>query len=107
MQTTSFKALSFLSILLFCSCSDITDTAQAPEMAPAASQASQRLERVKEVQPASALLQSSELFGTTKSKDSEFAEDLLLLQSQDGLGEIDTGEDFNIEQGNYSQDLIP
>ena len=76
-------------------------------MAPAASQASQRLERVKEVQPASALLQSSELFGTTKSKDSEFAEDLLLLQPQDGLGEIDTGEDFNIEQGNYSQDLIP
>ena len=104
MPTKSFKATTILSILLFCSCSDISDTAQAPEMAPAVSQASQQPE--KEPLPAAVMLQSQELFGSIKSKDLKFAEDPL-LQSQDSFDEIDTGEKLSLEQGDFSQGIIP
>ena len=103
MQTT-LKAFSFLSILLFCSCSNSTDTAQVPDMVPAISEASKSSE--KEVPPSAVMLEHQDLFENKKSKKPVFAGDPLLAP-QGSLDEFDTGEALNFERGDFSQDIIP
>lgn len=104
MEITKLKASSFLSILLFCSCSDVSDTAHVPEMAADMAIVSQPSEKAEP--PAKVMLQSREIFGSVKSKGSEFAGDLL-LEPQDEMDEIGSEEVINLDQIDYSQDLIP
>ncbi len=104
MRTSALKAFALLSILLFCSCSDDSDTAQVPEIAPVVSQAAEKVERSEPAQPAEILLQSKELFGSMKSKDLEFADDSL-LQSQNSFEELDTDGALELEQTDFSQDI--
>lgn len=104
MEITKLKAFSLLSILLFCSCSDDSNTAHVPEMAAGIANASQTSKKAEP--PAKVLLQSREIFGSVKSKGSEFAGDPL-LEPQNKLDEIGSGEVINLDQIDYSQDLVP
>lgn len=104
MEITKLKAFSLLSILLFCSCSDVSDTADVPDMAADIATESQTSEKAEP--PAQVMLQSRELFGSVKSRGSEFAGDNL-LEPQNKMDEIGSGEVLNLEQIDYSQDLVP
>ncbi len=103
MKSTALKTVTLLPILLFCSCSNGSDSAEVPEMAPTVSQASKNAEI--EPLPAQVLLNSKELFGSTKPDEPKFADDPL-LQSADSFGELNTDESLKLEQTDFSQDLV-
>ena len=105
MKTITIKAVSALFILSFCSCSDVSDTAQIPEMAPTI--VPQEPQNPKEAEtPAKTLLQSAELVDSKKSKAPEFA-DHFLIETQDSFGDLNTGEVLTIEQSDFSQVIEP
>ena len=118
MQTTILRAFTLLLILLFCSCSNPSDTAQVPDFAPAVSQASKLQKTPVEdlsqpnkgvTQPAETLLQQKVLFRSqesNKTKRSEFVADSF-LQTQDSFDEFRMDEIPTTQQSDFSQGLIP
>lgn len=104
MQTKSLKGFTFLSILLFCSCSDFSETAQVPDMAPVTPVESQPSE--VELQPARVLSQHQDLFGSLKTNDSKFAGDSL-FEPQESFEETFSDDTLTLEQGDFSQGVIP
>lgn len=105
MKFTKLKVFSIPSILLLCSCSNGSDTAQVPEMAPVALQASKKIERL-EAPPSQVLLNSKELFASKKSEGLDFADDPI-LQSQDSFEDLNHDGILELEQTDFSQDLVP
>jgi hypothetical protein len=107
MQIATLGAFSSLSILLFCSCSNSSGTADIPEMTPAVSQASQLQSPKKNPQPAEVLLQSQNLFDTQESENSQFAGDPLLQSQESNFDPVSTETGLMLEQTDFSQEIIP